>query len=63
MPYRDLHSLCYRALSERGYRIVGDVEFSKAKDVASLITPVPGARTCARDACMHAVSVWVCMRA
>lgn len=26
----------------RGYRLVGDVEFQSAKEVASLITPVPG---------------------
>ena len=25
-----------------GYRLVGDVEFESCKDVASLITPVPG---------------------
>lgn len=30
------------ASDKRGYRLVGDVEFSTAKDVASLITPVPG---------------------
>ena len=27
---------------KRGYRLVGDVDFDKAKDVASFITPVPG---------------------
>ena len=27
---------------ERGWRLVGDVEFEKAKEVASAITPVPG---------------------
>jgi methylenetetrahydrofolate dehydrogenase (NADP+)/methenyltetrahydrofolate cyclohydrolase len=27
---------------EKGYRLVGDVEFEKAKEVASAITPVPG---------------------
>lgn len=30
------------ASSPKGYRVVGDVEFSTAKDVASAITPVPG---------------------
>ncbi len=29
-------------LSPRGYRLVGDVEFDSAREVASLITPVPG---------------------
>jgi len=28
--------------SEKGYRLVGDVAFAEAKDVASAITPVPG---------------------
>ncbi len=28
--------------AEKGYRLVGDVEFEKAKEVASAITPVPG---------------------
>ena len=28
--------------AKRGYRLVGDVDFDAAKDVASLITPVPG---------------------
>jgi len=28
--------------SPKGYKVVGDVEFSSAKDVASAITPVPG---------------------
>jgi len=28
--------------NKRGYRIAGDVKFSEAKDVAGLITPVPG---------------------
>ncbi|KAK7233421.1 methenyltetrahydrofolate cyclohydrolase [Aureococcus anophagefferens] len=28
--------------AKRGYRLVGDVDFEAAKDVASLITPVPG---------------------
>ena len=28
--------------SEKGYRLVGDVKFSEAKEVASKITPVPG---------------------
>jgi methylenetetrahydrofolate dehydrogenase (NADP+)/methenyltetrahydrofolate cyclohydrolase len=28
--------------SEKGYRLVGDVEFDAAKEVASAITPVPG---------------------
>jgi methylenetetrahydrofolate dehydrogenase (NADP+)/methenyltetrahydrofolate cyclohydrolase len=28
--------------SEKGYRLVGDVKFSEAKEVASQITPVPG---------------------
>lgn len=28
--------------SPKGYRIVGDVDFERVKDVASLITPVPG---------------------
>lgn len=28
--------------SPKGYKVVGDVEFSTAKDVASAITPVPG---------------------
>ena len=27
---------------KRGYRLVGDVDFNNAKDVASFITPVPG---------------------
>ena len=27
---------------ERGYKVVGDVEFDSAKEVASAITPVPG---------------------
>jgi methylenetetrahydrofolate dehydrogenase (NADP+)/methenyltetrahydrofolate cyclohydrolase len=30
------------ATSEKGYRLVGDVDFEAAKDVASAITPVPG---------------------
>ena len=30
------------ASRERGYRLVGDVEFDAAKEVASAITPVPG---------------------
>jgi methylenetetrahydrofolate dehydrogenase (NADP+)/methenyltetrahydrofolate cyclohydrolase len=28
--------------TEKGYRLVGDVEFDRAKNVASAITPVPG---------------------
>jgi methylenetetrahydrofolate dehydrogenase (NADP+)/methenyltetrahydrofolate cyclohydrolase len=28
--------------SEKGYRIVGDVDFESARQVASRITPVPG---------------------
>lgn len=28
--------------AKRGYRLVGDVDFESARDVASLITPVPG---------------------
>ncbi len=28
--------------SEKGYRLVGDVNFDEAKEVASAITPVPG---------------------
>ena len=28
--------------AEKGYRLVGDVKFSEAKEVASKITPVPG---------------------
>jgi methylenetetrahydrofolate dehydrogenase (NADP+)/methenyltetrahydrofolate cyclohydrolase len=28
--------------SPKGYRVVGDVEFSTAREVASAITPVPG---------------------
>lgn len=28
--------------AKRGYRLVGDVKFSEAKEKASLITPVPG---------------------
>ena len=28
--------------TEKGYRLVGDVEFDAAKDVASAISPVPG---------------------
>jgi methylenetetrahydrofolate dehydrogenase (NADP+)/methenyltetrahydrofolate cyclohydrolase len=28
--------------TEKGYRLVGDVEFHAAKEVASAITPVPG---------------------
>jgi methylenetetrahydrofolate dehydrogenase (NADP+)/methenyltetrahydrofolate cyclohydrolase len=27
---------------EKGYRLVGDVDFENAKEVASAITPVPG---------------------
>jgi 5,10-methylene-tetrahydrofolate dehydrogenase/methenyl tetrahydrofolate cyclohydrolase len=30
------------ASRERGYRLVGDVNFEEAKEVASAITPVPG---------------------
>jgi 5,10-methylene-tetrahydrofolate dehydrogenase/methenyl tetrahydrofolate cyclohydrolase len=30
------------ASRERGYRLVGDVEFESAKEVAGAITPVPG---------------------
>ena len=30
------------AKAEKGYRLVGDVKFSEAKEVASKITPVPG---------------------
>ena len=30
------------AAASKGYRIVGDVHFASARDVASLITPVPG---------------------
>jgi methylenetetrahydrofolate dehydrogenase (NADP+) / methenyltetrahydrofolate cyclohydrolase len=30
------------AAAPKGYRLVGDVEFDSARDVASLITPVPG---------------------
>jgi 5,10-methylene-tetrahydrofolate dehydrogenase/methenyl tetrahydrofolate cyclohydrolase len=30
------------ATRKRGYRLVGDVEFDTAKEVASAITPVPG---------------------
>jgi methylenetetrahydrofolate dehydrogenase (NADP+)/methenyltetrahydrofolate cyclohydrolase len=30
------------AAAPKGYRIVGDVHFASARDVASLITPVPG---------------------
>lgn len=30
------------ASARNGYRLVGDVEFASARDVASLITPVPG---------------------
>lgn len=30
------------ATRKRGYRLVGDVDFPAAKEVASLITPVPG---------------------
>jgi methylenetetrahydrofolate dehydrogenase (NADP+) / methenyltetrahydrofolate cyclohydrolase len=30
------------ATAEKGYRLVGDVKFSEAVEVASLITPVPG---------------------
>ncbi|HET7550690.1 MAG TPA: bifunctional methylenetetrahydrofolate dehydrogenase/methenyltetrahydrofolate cyclohydrolase FolD [Gemmatimonadaceae bacterium] len=30
------------ASASRGYRLVGDVDFESAKEVASLITPVPG---------------------
>ena len=30
------------AAAPKGYRIVGDVDFASARDVASLITPVPG---------------------
>jgi methylenetetrahydrofolate dehydrogenase (NADP+)/methenyltetrahydrofolate cyclohydrolase len=28
--------------SPKGYRLVGDVDFDSVRDVASLITPVPG---------------------
>ena len=28
--------------SEKGYRLVGDVRFAEAKEVAGAITPVPG---------------------
>ena len=30
----------------RGYRLAGDVHFEKARERASLITPVPGGRPC-----------------
>jgi len=30
------------ARSPKGYRLVGDVDFESAREVASLITPVPG---------------------
>jgi len=30
------------ATKKRGYRLVGDVEFETAKEVAGHITPVPG---------------------
>ena len=30
------------ATKKNGYRLVGDVDFDSAKEVASLITPVPG---------------------
>jgi methylenetetrahydrofolate dehydrogenase (NADP+) / methenyltetrahydrofolate cyclohydrolase len=30
------------ATAKRGYRLVGDVKFSEAKEKAALITPVPG---------------------
>jgi len=30
------------ASTKSGYRLVGDVDFASAKEVASLITPVPG---------------------
>jgi methylenetetrahydrofolate dehydrogenase (NADP+)/methenyltetrahydrofolate cyclohydrolase len=30
------------AAAKNGYRLVGDVEFAGAREVASLITPVPG---------------------
>jgi methylenetetrahydrofolate dehydrogenase (NADP+)/methenyltetrahydrofolate cyclohydrolase len=30
------------ATRERGYRLVGDVEFEAVKEIASAITPVPG---------------------
>ena len=30
------------ASTKRGYRLVGDVDFDGAKEVASMITPVPG---------------------
>jgi methylenetetrahydrofolate dehydrogenase (NADP+)/methenyltetrahydrofolate cyclohydrolase len=30
------------AEAERGYRLVGDVDFDEVKEVASAITPVPG---------------------
>jgi methylenetetrahydrofolate dehydrogenase (NADP+)/methenyltetrahydrofolate cyclohydrolase len=29
-------------MSAKGYRLVGDVEFESARQVASRITPVPG---------------------
>ncbi|NTW44843.1 MAG: bifunctional methylenetetrahydrofolate dehydrogenase/methenyltetrahydrofolate cyclohydrolase, partial [Anaerolineaceae bacterium] len=28
--------------AKRGYRLVGDVDFEEAKEVAGVITPVPG---------------------
>ena len=30
------------ASAKRGYRLVGDVDFDEVKEVASMITPVPG---------------------
>jgi len=30
------------ATAPRGYRLAGDVDFDSAREVASLITPVPG---------------------
>ena len=30
------------ATAKRGYRLVGDVDFNGVKEIASMITPVPG---------------------
>lgn len=34
--------MCLDSTRKSGYRLVGDVEFEKARAVASWITPVPG---------------------
>jgi 5,10-methylene-tetrahydrofolate dehydrogenase/methenyl tetrahydrofolate cyclohydrolase len=39
---RLLYHVVQDATAKRGYRLVGDVKFSEAKEKAALITPVPG---------------------